>query len=426
MGAILLAAFALLMAIGVPIFVALGAGTMIAMLVTNQYSVVAATHRMVSGVDSYILLAIPFFILAAQLMNTGGITKRLFRFASALGGHIPGGLAHANVLASVIFSGMSGSAVADAGGLGQIELQAMEDEGFPKDFSASVTVASATVGPIIPPSIPMVVYAAAAEVSVGTMFIGGIIPGLVLSAALMLYIYIVSKKRGYPKREKFDWKELWVSFKEAFFPLLTPVLIIGGILGGWYTPTEAAVIATVYAFILGFIVYREITTKELINMVITTVKTTATTVVIIGAANAFAWGIALENIPVKVTEYLTSITTNPYLVVLMLNIIFLALGCFMESLSVLLIVTPFLLPLMKTFGLSPVHMGIVLVLNLMIGLATPPVGMSLFVVAKLAKIKLHQMYKAILPFLVPMIAILLLISYLPDLTLWLPKLILGR
>jgi tripartite ATP-independent transporter DctM subunit len=424
MGAILMIAFALMMALGVPIAISLGFGTVIAILATGKYPVLAAVHRMISGVDSYILLAIPFFILAGQLMNTGGITKKIFRFASALVGHIPGGLGHANIVASIIFSGMSGSAVADAGGLGQVEMEAMTDEGYDADFSAAVTAASATIGPIIPPSIPMVVYGAAAEVSIGALFLGGFLPGLLLGLACMALVYVMSVKRGYPKKDRLDWKEIWVSFKESFLSLLTPVIIIGGILGGIFTPTEAAVIAAVYSFILGFIVYREITVKDLMQMLVNTVVATSTVVLIIGGAASFSWVVAMEGVPQKVASFLLSITSNPYVIILLLNIVFLILGMFMESLSVLLITVPFLMPLITQLGLDPVHLGVVLVLNLMIGLSTPPVGMSLFVCAKIANVKLERLYKAMIPFLVPLIAVLLIVSYFPDTVLLLPRLFL--
>lgn len=424
MGAILMIAFALMMALGVPIAISLGFGTVIAILATGKYPVLAAVHRMISGVDSYILLAIPFFILAGQLMNTGGITKKIFRFASALVGHIPGGLGHANIVASIIFSGMSGSAVADAGGLGQVEMEAMTDEGYDADFSAAVTAASATIGPIIPPSIPMVVYGAAAEVSIGALFLGGFLPGLLLGLASMALVYVMSVKRGYPKKDRLDWREIWVSFKESFLSLLTPVIIIGGILGGVFTPTEAAVIAAVYSFILGFIVYREITVKDLMQMLVNTVVATSTVVLIIGGAASFSWVVAMEGVPQKVASFLLSITSNPYVIILLLNIVFLILGMFMESLSVLLITVPFLMPLITQLGLDPVHLGVVLVLNLMIGLSTPPVGMSLFVCAKIANVKLERLYKAMIPFLVPLIAVLLIVSYFPDTVLLLPRLFL--
>jgi tripartite ATP-independent transporter DctM subunit len=426
MGTILLIVFAILMAIGVPIAVSLGLGAAAAIIFTGKFSVLAAFHRMISGIDSYILIAIPFFILAGQLMNTGGITKKLFRFATALVGHIPGGLGHANVVASIIFAGMSGSAVADAGGLGQVEMKAMTDEGYDKEFSAAVTCASATIGPIIPPSIPIVVFGAAAEVSIGALFLGGFIPGLLLGLTTMVLVYLISVKRKYPTIKGFNLHEVWEAFKEAFFPLLTPVIIIGGIMGGVFTPTEAAAVASVYAFILGFVFYREISVKDLQKIILDTVVTSATVLFIIGAAAAFSWVIAMEGIPQAVAKWLLSITTNKYVIIFLLNIVFLILGMFMESLSVLLITVPFLMPLISAVGINPVHLGVMVVLNLMIGLSSPPVGMSLFVCSKIAGVKLERLYKEMMPFLIPLLISLAIISYFPDTVLMLPRLVLGK
>jgi tripartite ATP-independent transporter DctM subunit len=425
MGTVLLIVFAILMALGVPIAVSLGLGAVSAIVYTGKFSALAAFHRMISGIDSYILIAIPFFILAGQLMNTGGITRKLFRFATALVGHIPGGLGHANIVASIIFAGMSGSAVADAGGLGQVEMKAMTDEGFDKEFSAAVTCASATIGPIIPPSIPMVVFGAAAEVSIGSLFLGGFIPGLLLGLATMLLVYLISVKRKYPTKG-FRLREVWESFKDAFFPLLTPVIIIGGILGGIFTPTEAAAVASVYAFVLGFIIYREISVRDLQKILLDTAVTSATVLFIIGAAAAFSWVIAMEGIPQAVANWLLSITTNKYVIILLLNIVFLMLGMFMESLSILLITVPFLMPLISAVGINPIHLGVMVVLNLMIGLSTPPVGMSLFVCSKIAGVKLEKLYQEMVPFLIPLLISLVIISYFPDTVLMLPRLILGE
>jgi tripartite ATP-independent transporter DctM subunit len=425
MGFILLIAFAILMAVGVPIAVSLGFSTALAILITGKYSLITVFHRAISGVDSYILLSIPFFILAGQLMNTGGITRKIFKFATAMVGRIPGGLGHANIVASIIFSGMSGSAVADAGGLGQVEMQAMTEEGYDPEFSAAVTTASATIGPIIPPSIPMVVFGAAAEVSVGALFLGGFIPGILLGLTCMVLVLIISIKRGYPRSNHFSIKEVLVSFKESFLSLMTPVIIIGGILGGIFTPTEAAVVAAVYAFILGVFVYKEIQIPDLVHIMTNTIVTAASVIFIIAAATSFSWVIAMEGITQQVANFLLSITTNKYIILLLLNIIFLILGMFMESLSILLITVPFLMPLIHTVGLNPVHLGVVLVLNLMIGLSTPPVGMSLFVSSKIAKVSLESLYKEIMPFLIPLILVLLIITYVPDTVLFLPRIFLG-
>jgi tripartite ATP-independent transporter DctM subunit len=425
MGALLMLLFGVLMAAGVPIAISMAMGAMGAIAITGKYSLLPVVHKMVAGVDSYVLLAIPFFILAGNLMNSGGVTTRIFNFASVLVGHFTGGLAHANVMSNIIVSGMSGSAVADASGLGQIIIKAMRDRGFDAKFSAAVTCSAATIGPIIPPSIPMVVFGAMAEVSVGSLFMGGVIPGLMLGGATMILVYILSKKRNYPRSPRASAAEIWKAFQEAFLALLTPVFIIGGILTGFCTPTEAAVIASVYALILG-VYYRDLTWGGCASVLLETAVMSATIIFIIAAATAFAWVIAMEGITQSVTEYLLSVTTNPYVMVLLLNIVLLIMGMFMEALSILTITVPFLMPLMTALGLDPVHLGVVVVLNLMIGLSTPPVGMSLFVCAKIANISLESLYKEILPFLIPLVAVLFIISFIPDIVLILPRLVFGR
>lgn len=417
--------FAILMAIGVPIAVAMMFGSIIAVVLSDKFTLVSVIHRMVAGVDSYILLAIPFFILAGNLMNTGGVTKKLFRFASVLVGHIPGGLAHSNVVASIIFAGMSGSAVADAGGLGQVEIQAMREEGFDDEFSAAVTSASSTIGPIIPPSIPMVIYGAMAEVSVGALFMAGFIPGIVMGLLTMVIIFFIAKKRNYPVQPKPTLKVVFESFKESFLPLMTPVIIIGGMWTGIFTPTEAAVVASIYSLILATLVYKELSMKDLFKVFIDSAVSTATIIFIIMAATAFSWVTAMEGIPQALVSGLLSITNNPYVIILLLNIAFLIVGMFMESNAALTISVPFLMPLISIMGFDPVHVGLFVILNLMIGLVTPPVGMCLFVTAKVAKVKLEALYREILPFLVPLLAVLFLISYFPEIVLFLPRVVMG-
>jgi tripartite ATP-independent transporter DctM subunit len=421
-GVVLLIVFAVLMIIGVPIAVSLAFSAIVTVFVTDSFAITAIIHRMIGSTNSYTLLAIPFFILAAKLMNTGSITKRIFRAAAAWVGHIPGGLGHANIVASIIFSGMSGSAVADAGGLGQVEIQAMKDEGFDPEFSAAVTAASATVGPIIPPSVPMVVYGMMAEVSVGALFMGGFIPGLILGLATMILVYIIAKKRNYPKHA-FSFREVVVSTKSAFLSLLTPVIIIGGIWGGIFSPTEAAVVAVGYSFLLSVIIYRELSLKDVWTEMKQTAVDSAAILFIIAGAAAFSWLVAMTGVTNNLAQFLTSMTDSKVMILLILNIAFLILGMFMEALSVLTITVPFLIPLMGAYNIDPVHLGVVIVLNLMIGLVTPPVGTSLFICAKQAKISIESMYRAILPFLVPLIIVLFLITYVEDLVLFLPGLL---
>lgn len=412
--------FLVLMICGVPIGFSLSIAALVTTMVTGQFEPAAIIHRMIGNASSYTLLAIPFFILAAKLMNSGGITRRLFRACSAWVGWIPGGLGHANVVASVVFSGMSGSAVADAGGLGQIEVDAMIKEGFDPDFAAAVTAESATIGPIIPPSIPMVVYGMMTEVPVGKLFVGGLVPGLLLAFISCIFIFAFAKKRNYPV-EPFNAKEALIATKEALLSLLTPIIIIGGIWTGIFSPTEAACVAVVYSFILAVIVYHDISLKQMYDNLRQTVADGAGILNIICGAAAFSWLVTMMGMTDALSHALTSLTDNKYVMLLILNIAFLLIGMFMEALAVMTITVPFLIPLMTSFGIDPVHLGVVLVLNLMIGLCTPPVGTSLFICAKTANITIEEMYKAILPFLVPLILVLLMITYIPGIVTWLPS-----
>ena len=418
---LLMGLFLGMMVCGVPIGFSLSISALVTTMITGQFEAAAIIHRMIGNSSSYTLLAIPFFILAAKLMNSGGITRRLFRACSAWVGWIPGGLGHANVVASVVFSGMSGSAVADAGGLGQIEVDAMIKEGFDPEFAAAVTAESATIGPIIPPSIPMVVYGMMTEVPVGKLFVGGMIPGLVLAFVSCCFIYYFAKKRNYPV-EPFSAKEALIATKEALLSLMTPVIIIGGIWTGVFSPTEAACVAVVYAFILAVIVYHDINLKDMYDNLRQTVADGAGILIIICGAAAFSWLVTMMGMTDALSHALTSLTDNKYVMLAILNVAFLIIGMFMEALAVMTITVPFLIPLMSSFGIDPVHLGVVLVLNLMIGLCTPPVGTSLFICAKTANITIEEMYKAILPFLIPLILVLLLITYVPGIVTWLPNL----
>jgi tripartite ATP-independent transporter DctM subunit len=423
-GIILTVLFLLMMFLGIPIAIALAFSSIITVVVTGSFSVTAIIHRMAGNANSYTLLAIPFFILAARLMNAGTITKRIFRAATSFVGFIPGGLGHANIVASIIFSGMSGSAVADAGGLGQIEIRAMRDDGFDDDFSAAVTAASATIGPIIPPSVPMVVYGMMTEVSVGALFMGGFLPGLLLGLACMVLVYIMAIKRKYP-RHPFSLKEFWEATGSAFLSLLTPVIIIGGIWGGVFSPTEAAVVACVYAFILSVFVYREYGIKAIVREIKGTVVDSAAILFIICGAAAFSWLIAMLNVTSVLSAWIISVTSSKMLILLIINVVFLILGMFMEALAVMTITVPFLIPLMSAFDINPIHLGVVIVLNLMIGLVTPPVGTSLFICAKQSGISLERMYKAILPFLIPLLIVLFLITYIPEIVMLIPNMMQG-
>jgi tripartite ATP-independent transporter DctM subunit len=426
MGVVLIISFLILLCLALPIGMALVGGSLAAVVVQGRFPIETVFHTMTGGLTSYILLSIPFFIVAGELMNSGGITTRIFDFCNALVGRIPGGLGHANVFASIIFAGMSGSAVADAGGLGAIEMKAMKENGFDDDFSAAVTAASSTIGPIIPPSIPMIVYGVAAEVSVGKLFAGGMLPGILMGVMTSILIYIIAVKRKYPRLDRFDIKNVGYTFYKAFLPIMTPAIIIGGIMGGFFTPTEAACIAVVYAMFLDFVVYRELTWKGLREILFKGLVTTSTVTFIIAGAAAFAWLIAIDGIPKNIAAWITGINIPTWLFLIMFNVFFLTLGCFMEALSVLIIIVPVLIPIYAALGLDPLHMGVVLVLNLMIGLVTPPVGMSLFVVSKVGNVKLEKLCVAIIPFIIPLVIVLGLITFFPSFVTFLPGILFAK
>jgi len=409
-----------------PIALAVGLSCAGAIAFFSDIPMIVMVQRMVAGLDSFVLLAIPLFILTGNLMNTGGITDRLFSFARGLVGHFRGGLGQANIIASMIFSGMSGSAVADAGGLGAIEIKAMNDQGYPKGFSGAVTIASSVIGPVIPPSIPMVLYGALANVSVGRLFMGGIIPGVLVGISLMILVYMMSVKHNYPRDKRISFKEFLIRFEKAFLAALTPVIILGGIISGIFTPTEAAAVAAIYAFALSFFVYRTIKIKDIPKILLDTMITTAVVTFIISNASSFSYLLLLGDISDKLLNALTAITMNRYVMLMILNIVLLFFGCVMEAGVALILLVPILVPLLNIVGIDLVHFGVVITLNLMIGVATPPIGMSLFVVSQISDMKVEDLMRSILPFLIPLIIVLFIITYIPILVTWIPNLVFGR
>jgi C4-dicarboxylate transporter DctM subunit len=380
----------------------------------------------VTGVDSFPLLAVPFFILAGALMNTGGVTERLVRLANAMVGRLTGGLGHVAVVTNMIMAGMSGSAVADAAGTGAVLIPSMVRAGYGAAFSAAVTASASTIGPIIPPSIPFVVFGILASVSIGRLFLGGAIPGILMGLYLMVVVYLVSRKRGYARGEKTSATGLWVAFKGALPALMLPVIILWGIVGGAVTPTEAAVLAVLYALFLGAFVYRELTFSSMAQVFSEAALTTGVIMFIVAGASLLAWMMTREQAGPTLVGAVTSITTDPRLVLLLLNIILLILGCFLETLSLMILLVPVLMPLINALGIDPVHFGVVFTLNLMIGLITPPVGMSMFIACSIAKIRLVDFAREIPLFVVALMVVLLLITYYPPLVLFLPDLVMGK
>jgi tripartite ATP-independent transporter DctM subunit len=420
MSGVLILSFLGLLLIGVPVAVALGASSLVLVMGEDVMPHLVVVHRMIAGVDSFPLLAIPFFIMAGSLMNSGGITERIYDFALALVGWLKGGLGHVNVVGSVIFAGMSGTAVADAGGLGNIEIKAMRDHGYDVDFAVGITGASSTIGPIIPPSLPMVIYGVMANASIGQLFAAGLIPGLLMAATMMIMVTWYAHVRGFHRDATFALDVLWRTFKRAFLPLMTPVLLIGGMTTGIFTPTEAAIAATAYAMFLGMVVYRTLTWRGLVKVSMETTETTAIILLIVAGASIFGYLITLTKVTDNVADLVLSVTSQPWAVLLLVNIFLLIVGCFMETIAAITILVPVLLPLMEKIGVDPVHFGLIMVLNLMIGLLTPPVGMVLYILARVSNISFERATKACAPFLIPLLVTLGIVTYWPDMVLWLP------
>lgn len=420
--ALLFLSLFVLMLLRVPIAFALGLSSLGYILIDGLPSTLLM-HTMINGMNSFPLLAIPFFILAGALMNVSGITTRIFGFARSLVGWMHGGLGHVNIGASIIFAGMSGAAVADAGGLGAIEIKAMREAGYDDDFSVGVTAASSTIGPIIPPSLPLVIYGVMASVSIGELFVAGIIPGLLMAASLVVMVWWYSKRRGYPRDVAFSVSNVGRSFVAAFLPLLTPVIIVGGIVSGAFTPTEAAVCAATYALFLGAVVYRTLTPRIFVRISMETIETTASVMLIVGAASVFAWILTANQAAAQFAEILLDLTDNKHIILLLMMLVVLVIGLFMETIAAISILVPVLLPVAVQVGIDPVHLGIIVILNLMIGLLTPPVGMVLFVLSKVSDVPFQQCVRATMPFLAPLVIVLLLLTYIPELTLFLPELL---
>lgn len=413
--------FVILATLGVPIAVGMGIAVIVTMAFLTPFPVLGMVQRMVTGIDSFVLISIPFFMLTGRLMNAGGITNDLFAFARSLVGPIRGGMAHANVIANMILAGMSGSAVADAGGMGVVVIKAMNDQGYRKDLAGAITVAASTIGPIIPPSIPMVIYGAMAEVSVGRLFLGGFVPGALMGLGLMLLISLVSSREKMPKDAFSSVRDIWKAFRGAFLSLLTPVILIGGILSGIFTPTEASAVAAVYAFVLCFFIYKTVRVTDIPSIIVDTFVTTAVVTFIISATSGFSYLLIIGRVGSLLVEHTLALTRNPLVILLIVNIALLILGCLMEAGVLLILLTPILVPMMKSLGVDLVHFGVVMVLNLMIGVATPPVGMCLFVVSEANNIKLERLMREVIPWVMPLIAVLLLITYFPALVLVVPN-----
>jgi tripartite ATP-independent transporter DctM subunit len=418
-----------LLLIGIPVGYCIGVTSIVALVIKWGYPSLSfglIAQMLIYGINNFPILAVPLFLLTGALMNEGGISSRIFGFAGSIVGHIRGGLAHVNVLASFIFSGMSGAAAADAAGLGQIEIKAMMEAGYGKDFSCAVTGASATIGPVVPPSVPLVLYGVLAGTSVSKLFIGGLIPGTLMVIALMTLCAVISKRRGYPKGDRFRLGHLITSFKSAFLPLLTPVIIIGGIWTGVFTPTEAGGVAALYAGILGLFVYREIKPRVLLATLRSVAITSTAILFILACAMIYNSALTRTQVPELVTNVLFSISKDPFVILLLLNAVLFICGCFMSTAETITLLTPLIAPMLPKFGIDPIHFGLVMVLNLMIGQLTPPFGIVLYVLTRVGNIEFGRLVRACVPFYFPIAFVLFLIIFFSDLVTFLPNMVLGQ
>ena len=455
-----------LMGSGVPVAIAMAGASLVYVMASGVAPDFVVIHRMVSGVDSFPLLAVPFFILAGNLMNSAGITNRIYNFALALVGWLKGGLGHVNVVGSMVFAGMSGTAIADAAGLGTIEIKAMKDHGYSTEFAVGVTAASATLGPIIPPSLPFVIYGMFANVSVGALFLAGLMPGLVMALLMMATVAYFAHRNGWGGDIRFDATRLlkallelaivaafpvaiWVATEagamptvavavalvvllaadrffsfDAVLPLLTPVLLIGGMTAGVFTATEGAIAACVWSLFLGLVWYRTLTWRMLVKVSMDTVETTATVLLIVAAASIFGWMLTVTRTTEAIAAWVLGFTQEAWVFLLLANLLMLFVGCFLEPTAAITILVPVLLPIVQQLGIDPVHFGLIMVLNLMIGLLHPPMGLVLFVLARVSKLSFERTTIAILPWLLPLLVSLVLVTYIPAISLWLPRLFL--
>jgi TRAP-type C4-dicarboxylate transport system permease large subunit len=456
--------FLLLMSGGLPVAIAMAGSALLYIMWTGNLPAFVVIHRMVSGIDSFPLLAVPFFILAGNLMNNAGITNRIYNYALALVGWLKGGLGHVNVVGSVVFAGMSGTAIGDAAGLGTIEIKAMTDHGYSKEFAVGVTAASATLGPIIPPSLPFVIYGMMANVSVGALFLAGILPGVLMAILMMLTVAYFAHKNGWGGDIQFEWVRvnkaiaetavviawplaMWLLIAklglppqvtviaglvalfaadkffnfQAVLPIMTPVLLIGGMTTGIFTPTEGAIAACLWSMVLGFAWYRTLDFKQFVKVCLDTVETTATVLFIVAAASIFGWMLTATGVTAAISSWVLGFTKEAWVFLLLANLLMLFVGCFLEPTAAITILVPILVPICQQLGIDLVHFGLVMVLNLMIGLLHPPMGMVLFVLARVAKLSVERTTIAILPWLVPLLGSLVIITYMPKVVLWLPK-----
>lgn len=412
-----------LFAVATPIAWSMVIASIVYLLCGPQVPLQGVVQRMIGGIDTFPLLAIPFFILAGNLMNTGGITQRLVAFSRAMVGHITGGLAHVVVVANMIMAGMSGSGIADAAGSGAVLMPAMHRAGYGMPFAAAIVGAAGTIGPIIPPSIPFVIYGSLANTSIGRLLLAGAVPGILMGLMLMVFVYVIANRRHYPKEARVERGQLWRATLAAIPPMGMPLIILGGIIAGVMTPTEAAAAGALYAFLLGFCLYKELKARDLFHIITETVVGTSAVAIIISAAQPMSWILTYEMAPMKVLAMFQDAHLSRAALLLIINVILLILGCFMEGLAVMVMAVPVLMPLLQQAGIDPLHFGVIFVLNAMIGTITPPVGTIMYVVCALGKISIGEFSREAWPFMIALTICLILVTYIPILSTWLPDLL---
>lgn len=424
-GFVVVLAFVVLFMLGFPVVLAIGIPCVV-YIFANGLPIDLVAQRTLYALDSFPLVAVPVFLFVGSLMNSAGISRYIYAFADTAVGRMPGGLAQVNIFGSLIFAGMSGSALADIGGLGRIEIDAMRKRGFSAPFAAAVTSSSAIVGPIFPPSIPLIIYGTVTGVSVIQLLLGGIVPGLLCVAMLMLMTWWLAKRRKYPRAARWPRRgELWRDFKPAFPAIVAPVILIAGMLLGWFTPTEIASVTVLYAILISSLFYRELTWQGVFDAAYETIRASAGILLIVAIAALFGWILSVELVPQKLTGIMLSISTNPYVLLLLVNVLLIIVGMFLDSTTAILVIAPIIAKPLVAAGVDPVHLGMVVVFNLMIGLLTPPMGLALFLVADIAKVTMKDVLTEMLPYYLPLGITLLLITYVPEITTWIPRLALG-
>ncbi|KKX54265.1 TRAP transporter large permease [Brevibacillus borstelensis] len=423
MAAVMMISLLVLLLLSVPVALSIGLASTVAFMNDGSMPLIVLIQRMFAALDSFPLMAIPFFILAGSLMESGGISRRLVNFANSLAGGMTGGLAVVTVVTAMFFSAISGSSAATTAAIGSILIPAMVKKGYDIRFAGATQAVSGELGVIIPPSIPMILFGISAGVSIGDLFIAGFLPGIMIGGSLVLVCWYISKRRGYKGETGITWSHRWQAFKEALLALLMPVIILGGIYGGFFTPTEAAVIAVLYALIVGVFVYREVKWKQLVEIFSKSAITTSIIMIIISAAGMFGWILTREQVPQKIAAAFTAFSDNPIIFLALINLLLIFVGMFFETSASIIILAPLLTPIAVQLGIDPVHFGMIMIVNLAMGMVTPPVGVNLFVACQIAGIKLEELTKALIPFFIMLIVDILIITYVPAISTWLPSLL---